>query len=268
MMATRKDTKAGRFYEVDGELYPSVTHVLSVISKPALVNWAANTERALVMDAAADLYLDTTLIKTPMSRPAYLSTLDARLGKTKAHQRELAKAADIGTQAHKAIEHRFHVALGHAVGPEPRLTDKSLWAFMAFEDWAREHHVRPILVEQTVWHPGLRYAGTLDVLAEVDGEIAVVDFKTGKSIYSEAHLQNAAYQTALVAMGHQQPTTGYIVRLPKRDDDPAFEAQRTPPSDTLMPTFEAVLQVWTWWHAEEQASLARWKAAKQVEVTA
>jgi len=264
-MATRRDTKAGRFYEIDGELYPSVTHVLSVIAKPALVAWAANTERALVVDAAADLYLDTQTIKAPMSRPAYISTLESRLGKTKAHQKELAKAADIGTQAHQAIEHHFHVALGHKVGPEPRLTDKSLWAFMAFEDWAREHHVKPVLIENTVWHTGLRYAGTLDLVAEVDGDLAVVDFKTGKGIYAEAHLQNAAYQTALASMGHQPISTGYIVRLPKRDDDPAFEVQRTPPAETLMPTFEAALRVWQWWHAEEQASKARWMAAKNQE---
>lgn len=266
-MAVRKDTKAGRFYEVDGELYPSVTHVLSVINKPALVNWAANTERGLVVDAAADLYEDVAKIPA-MSRASYVSTLLARLTKTKAHQRELAAAAEIGTQAHKAIEYRFHQALGFKVGPEPRISDKALWAFMAFEDWAREHAVKPVLVEQTVWHPGLRYAGTLDVLAEVDGELAVVDFKTGKGIYAEAHLQNAAYQTALVAMGHQRPSTGYIVRLPKRDDDPAFEAQRTPPVETLMPTFEAVLRVWAWWHAEETASRAKWDAAKRGEAAA
>ena len=42
------NTPSGRFYQVDDETYPSVTHILSCIGKPALINWAANTERTLV----------------------------------------------------------------------------------------------------------------------------------------------------------------------------------------------------------------------------
>jgi len=52
---TRKDGPSGRFYEIDGQRLPSVTHVLSCIGKPALIAWAANQERTLCIDVAADL---------------------------------------------------------------------------------------------------------------------------------------------------------------------------------------------------------------------
>src|SRR5262252_8519757 len=101
---TRSDGPAGRFYLVDGEPLPSVTHILSCISKPALINWAANQERTLVSEAAADFYEDCAKLPTPLPRTAWLTTLQSRIGKAKAHQKELAKAGEIGTQVHGLIE--------------------------------------------------------------------------------------------------------------------------------------------------------------------
>ena len=251
---TRVDSRSGRFYHVEGddEPYVSVTHALGCIAKPALINWAANQERTLVMDTAADLYLD--LCQTPpMGRPSYLATLQGRIGKQKAHQRELAKAGDIGTQVHALIEWNLRRGLGQAVGPEPRVVDKAQWAFMAFQDWAASVSLKPIYIEQMVFSRTHKYAGTMDLLAEVNGVLALVDFKTGKAIYAEAYLQNVAYQHALREMGHSVPAAGYIVRLPKVETDPAFEAGEVPPVETLWPTFLAVLDVWRWWHAGEKA---------------
>lgn len=257
----RQDGRTGRFYHVDGddEPYVSVTHALGCIAKPALINWAANQERTAVMDAAADLYLD--LCQTPpMGRPTYLATLQGRIGKQKAHQKELAKAGEIGSQAHALIEWNLRQSLGQVVGPEPRVVDKAQWAFMAFQDWANSVSLKPVFIEQMVFSRTHHYAGTMDLLAEVNGVLSLVDFKTGKSIYSEAHLQNIAYQQALIEMGHLAPAKGHIVRLPKVDTDPAFEVAEVPPVADLWPTFVAVLTVWKWWHAGEVAYQERRKA--------
>lgn len=261
----RKDGPAGRFYSIDGddEPYVSVTHALACIAKPALINWAANQERAAVMDAAADLYLD--LLKAqPMGRPTYLATLQGRLGKQKAHQRELAKAGEIGTQVHALIEWNLRRTLGQAVGPEPRVVDAGQWAFMAYQDWAQSVNLKPLFIEQVVFSRAHKYAGTMDLLAEVNGAVTLVDFKTGKAIYAEAHLQNVAYQVALREMGHTTPAGGLIVRLPKVETDPAFETAAVPAVSELFPYFLSVLNVWKWWHAGEVAYQARRKAQGEV----
>lgn len=261
----RKDGPGGRFYEVpdcDHPL-PSVTHILSVIAKPALVNWAANTERALVLDAAADLYLD--LLKCqPMSRPAYLTTLASRVGKTKAHQRELAKAGEIGTQAHQLIEWNLRRTLLQKVGPEPRVTDAAQWAFMAWQDWASSVDLKPIYIEQAIWSLRYGYAGTMDLYAEVAGVPTLVDWKTGKAVYAEAHLQNAAYRVALREMGHGEAVGGLIVRLPKVETDPAFEVVECPPVAEVFDTFLSALTLWKWWYAQDQAYRDHAKASKAV----
>lgn len=263
----RKDTKAGRFYVLpDGTELPSVTHILSCLAKPALITWAANTERAMVLEAAADLYED--IHGTPrLSRPSYIDTLTRRLGVVKAHKRESDKATEIGSQAHKLIEHTLRSALGAVVGPAPKVCEEALWAFMAFEDWARTHEVQPIRIEETVWSREYGYAGTLDLVARVDGQVSVVDFKTSKAIYAESHLQNVAYQVALAEMGHEDVSRGYIVRIPKNTTDPAFEAVECPPRAVLFPTFMSVLDAWKWWYAADQASKAAWQVKRHAEKT-
>ena len=255
---TRKDGPSGRFYEVDGRSLPSVTHILQVIGKPALINWAANQERALCLDSAADLYVDCASTP-PMSRATYIATLTGRLGKQKAHKRELEKAGEIGSQAHALIEWNLRQRLGQKVGPEPRVVDDAQWAFMAFQDWANSVNLEPIFIEQTVFSLKHGFAGTMDLLARVNGAVTLVDFKTGKAIYAEAFLQNVAYQAAMMEMGHSVPEGGLIVRLPKVQTDPGFETAAVPCFADLFPTFLAVKQVWLWWFAEEEKYRAKRK---------
>jgi hypothetical protein len=140
---------------------------------------------------------------------------------------------------------------------------------MAFQDWAREADVRPLAIEQTVYHPRLGYAGTLDLVAHVGGKLAVVDFKTSKSVYAESHLQNIAYQDALIEMGHWKAEIGYICRIPKVlsdiGDGPPCEVVACPPRLKLLPVLRALLRVWVWWHAAEAAGLAAWQAKRDLQ---
>lgn len=260
MGATRQDTPQGRFYEVDGELYPSVTHILGVIGKPALVHWAANQERELVVEAAADLYLD--LANTPpMIRPVYLTTLAGRMGTVRAYRRTMERASAIGSQAHKRIEWYLRQQLGQDVGPEPKVDAPALLAFSAFQQWAASVDLVPRFIEQTVWSKTHKYAGTMDLLADVNNVLTLIDFKTSKAIYGEAHLQNVAYQMALAEMGHATPAAGLILRLPKLASDPGFELAEVPPADELMPVFLAARRLWEWAYQQEAARNAARSAA-------
>lgn len=258
----RKRTPGGTFYCVEGEELPSVTTILSVISKPALHKWIENTTKAAVMEAAADLYVDLQRLP-PMSRVAYVASLEQRLGRARATERESQKALEIGSQAHALIEWTLRRQLGQVVGPRPATTPPAEWAFMAFEDWAQSVDLQPIVIEQTVWSRTHRYAGTMDVLAMVNGRRTLLDWKTSKGIYAEYELQAAAYQHALETMGHGVCDGGaLIVRLPKLERDPAFEVHVCRPAEELMPTFLAARALWQWWYDAEQASKRAWLARK------
>ena len=271
-MATQKrtTTTAGRFYHIEDRDLPSVTTILGAIAKPALVKWAENTAKAATMDAAADLYYDLSKIQgaVTMPRHTYLRTLDRRIGQIKQTERETQKALEIGSQTHALIEWSLKRALGR-VATRPATTPPAEWAFMAYEDWAKSVDLQPIFVEQTVWSLEHGYAGTLDLLARVNGEVTLIDFKTSKAIYAEYDLQSAAYQHALEEMGHSLPPGGgLIVRLPKVESDPQFEVKACRPVTELLPVFLSVLQVWQWWYAAEQASKAAWKAKKDAATAA
>jgi len=243
----------------DREL-PSVTTILQVISKPALTAWSAKVEREMVTSASADLYED--IHGTPrMSRSAYLITLRNRLGLQKAHVKELAKASDIGSQAHALIEWTMRTQLMQKCGPSPRITDAAQWAFMAWEDWRKTVNLKPVCIEQVVFSENYGYAGTLDLLAEVEGVLTVVDWKTGKAVYSEAHLQNAAYRQAIREMGHGDPKQGLIVRLPKVETDPNFEVVAAKPENLMFPKFLDAMSVWQW----QQEMEAEYQAKKPKE---
>jgi hypothetical protein len=272
----RHDGPAGRFYEVptdpnpqraDG-LYGSVTHILDGgYPKPALQWWAASEERKLVSAAAADLFeaFATELVPPVMPRAAYLATLKEQLGPTKAHQKLLAKAGDIGTQAHDMIAWILRTAIGAVAGPKPVIADAAQWSVFAFEDWAKSVNFKPVLCERTVYSKVHGFAGTLDVLGRVNGVMTEISVKTSKGIYPDNFLQSAAYVTALVERGYLPPDGGsLILRLPKNVDDPAFEVVPAPPAAELLPTFLAVKQVWEFTYAADQAYRAR--TAKRTKV--
>jgi hypothetical protein len=241
----RKQTKAGRVYLIDGQEMPSVTSILSVIGKPALIPWAAKVEREMVIEASANLYHDS--YGTPkLSQAAWILSMQSRLGKMKAHTKELAKASEIGSQAHALIEWTLKAKLLQQPGPAPRVSDKAQWSFMAWEDWAKSVKLKPLYVEQVVYSRRFGYAGTLDLLAEVDGKLTVVDWKTGKAVYAEAHLQNAAYRQAIREMGHGNPVQGIIVRLPKVDTDPEFQAVVADQEKFSFDAFLHAFELWNW----------------------
>jgi hypothetical protein len=258
MSPSKRENRSGaRWYNVGGLEYPSVTTILQVIGKPALIAWSAKVEREMVTNASVSLYED--LAGTPkMSSAAYLMSLSTRIGSTKAHQKELQKAAEIGSQAHKLIEWNLRASLMQEAGPSPHITDKAMWAFMAWEDWKKSVNLKPIWIEQTVWSDKYGYAGTMDLLAEVNGVLTVVDWKTGKAIYPEAKLQNAAYRHALREMGHGDAKQGMIVRLPKNTDDPEFEVKLIEETEEqLMETFLHAFELWKWQQIGEEAYQAK-----------
>jgi hypothetical protein len=258
----RHDGPDGRFYEVDGQRYPSVTHILTAINKPALVPWAANQERALVLDAATVLHreLATAPVPSLLSAAWYRAALLARLGPSKAHQRQLAKAGDIGTEAHKAIEWMMRTAIGAEAGPEPRISAPALIAVQAFQAWAIDVALKPVLIERTVYSKVHGYAGTMDLLARVRGVLTLVSLKTGKAVYPEAFLQEAAYSVALEEMGYREPTDAIVLRLPKVASDPGFEAVPVPARADLFPVFLAAKALWAWQYANE----SKWRARRRV----
>lgn len=87
----------------------------------------------------------------------------------------LNRAAQRGTAVHNAIENYIKFGIED-------IADEYRGYFEAFLKWYREKDVQPIATESIVYHKTLRYAGTADMPAIVDGRIICVDFKTSASV--------------------------------------------------------------------------------------
>lgn len=249
MVMKRTETHRGRFYSADGKKYPSVTTILSCINKPALVYWAAKVEREMVLYEAAKFYEELALPPQPVeiSRLGFITQLEQRIGKEQAAKKALEKAGDIGSDAHKRIEWLLRGELCQKVGYEPPIRPEAQIAVDAWQKWRKTVDFKPVAVESQVWSHVHGFAGTQDFMAaEVNGVETLCDWKTGKAVYFEAHLQNAAYRVAVREMGLADPKAGLILRLPKTLTEPGFEAVPAWDEQECFEVFLACKKLWSY----------------------
>lgn len=192
-------------YRWGGDVVPGVTSILRRLHKPALIQWAAH----MAVDSLEKAYdLSGALTDGDFQ--------DAR----KAHDRIKNDAADIGKAVHKYAE---KVLSGQPY--EAATTEQEAAGRKAFDQWLSAHTVEPISLERPVFSQEQWYAGTTDFYGTIDGERAVLDFKTSSAIWPDYWLQLAAYELALKEeMQDFSPMVRWIIRLDKKTGK--FEAAR------------------------------------------
>jgi len=181
-----------------------VTTVLSVISKPALIQWAANEAVDYVIEQWGSNGLSP-------------SELFSVLGEARtAHRKRKEKAGNVGTLAHDWIE-RFVKSMmdgGEPIGPSDDETVKKMCD--NFVSWASDNSVRFLESEKHVWSEKLWIGGILDMVFELEGKKFIGDIKTSSAIYNEHFFQMAAYELCLEEMG-EAGIDGYMVINLKKD---------------------------------------------------
>jgi PD-(D/E)XK nuclease superfamily len=175
----RVNRGSGHSYTLDGESVPGVTTIIDGgIPKPNLIGWAANTTAGYAVDHWAEL-----AELTPSKRLAELQ---------RSRHAERKAAATRGTDVHA-----FAAAL--AQGAELEIPEPAVGMVDAYLEFVAAYRVREIAVEATIANLTHRYAGTLDLIATLDGapELTLIDWKTGGSgVWPEVALQLAAYANA------------------------------------------------------------------------
>ena len=110
------------------------------------------------------------------------------------------KAADAGSRVHKAIE---YLSIGMEIVWDDKINDESEWsAICKFKEFYDIHKVKVLNTEVIVYSEKYKYAGTIDLICEIEGETWLIDHKFAKGIYSSAWLQIAAYKSAWQEMGN------------------------------------------------------------------
>jgi len=101
-----------------------------------------------------------------------------------------------GTKIHLAIEG----LLAGGVLQEGDHTLEEWVKLKSFVDWYNEYKPEIIATELAVFSKKERYAGRVDCIAKLFGEIYVIDWKSSKSIHESFPLQFSAYAKAIEEM--------------------------------------------------------------------
>lgn len=198
--------KINHIHTFEGKPLHGVTTVLKVISKPALIQWAANVAVEYVKNNPLPLQQD--------GLDGVIGTSEEILEKARfAHKQKKEKAGDWGTILHEAIESWIKT------GQEPQLEEEHKVVFGKFKDWVKENKVEFIESEKHVWSKDMWVGGICDLVFTMNGKKYIGDIKTSSRIYNEHFFQMAAYNLCLEEMGEHQDIEGYVVINLKKDGE-------------------------------------------------
>lgn len=184
---TSNDSWGGRVYThpITGEEFRSVTTILGAANKPQLNNW--------IIKQISTYAVENLELLSKMDPTQAIELVKASRYATSK------EAADIGTAAHDIIE---NLAVGNSVivPPEGAYVSK-MWT-----ELNEEFEIQTLYAEATLINRTVGYAGSADLMVlirrrgvdprtgqEYPWKRAIVDAKSGKSIYDSVALQLVAY---------------------------------------------------------------------------
>jgi hypothetical protein len=195
------------------ELFPGVTGILSIISKPALLPWAKREALNQVRVVLKALQLAPT---ANVLTDEWIEDLIAKASRKPEQIKD--DAADLGTLVHKYID---QIIQGHM---PPELRPEMLPAVTAFLDWWQSSQIKLLKGDTKVASVKYKYGGSLDAIGQQGSKLVILDWKTSNGIYNEHALQAGAYAEAFYETFGARCEKGFIIRFGK-NLPPAFEAK-------------------------------------------
>ena len=167
----------------------SVTTLLDLgLAKPAFVNWAARTVAETAVDRLATL---RQMVEVDEDRQAAIDFL------TGSRWRQRATVLKRGSRVHAAAEKLN-------LGIDPDVPEEARPYIEQYARFLNEHQPEFVLAEAAVYNFSAGYAGTLDSVVRLGGELYVLDVKThdkdedapSRPPYPDVALQLCAYARA------------------------------------------------------------------------
>jgi hypothetical protein len=202
-MKNKKNTVHTVYRNKEKKRIPSVTTIIGQLAKPQLIPWANGLG---LKGIEYKKYMDDVAI--------------------------------VGTLVHEMIQ-------GYFTGEEVDLKEYSQNdieraenAMKSFYNWVSSVEVKPIRNEIKLESD--KFGGTTDMLAEINGELNLVDFKTGNGIYDDYFIQLAGYNLMLKEYKIKKFT---IVRV-GRDEHDEYETKSISNIDRYEQIFKLLLKIY------------------------
>ena len=180
----------------DGTRVPSVTTILGVLAKPALVKWANGIG---LRGIPIDKYVD--------------------------------EAARVGTLIHDLIECHLQKQEPDLTPYKSEQVSQAQKGLEKFKAWQTAVGFVPEAVEYKLISEKYRFGGTLDLLGRLaDGRKVLVDIKTAKAVYDEHWTQVAGGYTLLLEENDEHYDAVLIVRIGRHDEEGLHAEVQTCPN--------------------------------------
>jgi len=189
----RKNTEEGRRYITpSGVLYPSITTILSHKSKPFIDAWKK------------------------------------RVGEKEANK-ITRQATSRGTSIHKLVEYHLNNDLLKEQEGEETLNILNKEMYLNLKGLlSKIDNIR--CLEQNLYSDHLRLAGQVDCIAEYDGRLSVIDFKTSNKKKTRSHCYNYFIQCSAYAIMFEErtgiPVDQIVILMTQQDDGPAVFVEK------------------------------------------
>lgn len=219
--------EASHTYKLEGEKIPSVTTIIGCLNKPGLDWWGYNIGIAGMVDVLKHYDIDPESNDVEKNIKAAIKHLE----RTPRH--ELDKSARRGTEVHKAFESYIESETFPEVSKEAEGYVRSMKKFLAV------HNPEIISVEERVYSPSLRVAGTFDALMKIGGKLHLADWKTSKRVYASHEIQVRAYEDFRQELGIAQKAIPTVIRLKESGQIAEMKESRSKPGD-----FDIVYKAW------------------------
>ena len=197
----------------NGLLLPGISRATNQVNKIGLKFWAAQVEREHMLNVAATEF-ELSARVGGKSGEVFRARLAEAAGNL-ACTRKATEALDAGTQARQFIDWWLRGRLpGASREAEPVVNESALLTGYAFEYWAQERKLMPVIVQQPIFDEADGYvAESVTVMTRPTGPI-ILEIATGKEIYMETMMIAAANLQAAQQSGI--PVKGAtIIRIPK-----------------------------------------------------
>jgi hypothetical protein len=200
----------------EGKLLAGVSTVSELLPKPWLAAWAANEMEIGLLPRLEE-------VKKMTQGEWEVALKEAK----KAHKVKSEDAKEIGTKVHEYLER--YVNFWISGGAESLTTDLEkeepsiIRPVKEFLKWVEENKVKWLYSELLVGSEKYDVAGRLDAVAEVNGKLSLIDFKTSNNIYESYYLQPAGYYLCLEEMGLKCEQR-IIIRVPKTETKKEYDA--------------------------------------------
>ena len=186
----------------------SVTTVLGMLDKQALVPWAARCSMEKFIE---------------LVRPARSYTAD-QLGTfafqiKDAHKEQLERAGRIGSAVHEWIQSYLSWRSGNGLFQVPPADESVRSCCRAARDWIKTVDIKPFAIERILYSRKHKVVGTTDLAAalRIGGRTAIVDWKSSNRLHYTYKLQLAAYRAMYFEMTGIFLDDRWLIRLDKHD---------------------------------------------------